>query len=76
MPFMTGPGYNTLPRAYGWIAEMLKKEPTIVEDLIGDTLQYSNKGTVKRIGYLLAQLGIAADRLLEMKTKNSAMPSR
>jgi predicted transcriptional regulator of viral defense system len=61
--------YNTLPRAYGWIAEMLKKEPTIVEDLIGDTLQYSNKGTVKRIGYLLAQLGIAADRLLEMKQK-------
>ena len=61
--------YNTLPRAYGWIAEMLKKDPAIVEDLIGDTLQYGNKGTVKRIGYLLAQLGIAADRLLEMKQK-------
>ena len=61
--------YNTLPRAYGWIAETLKKDPAIVEDLIGDTLQYGNKGTVKRIGYLLAQLGIAADRLLEMKQK-------
>ncbi len=61
--------YNTLPRAYGWIADMLKKEPTIVEDLISDALQYGNKGTVKRIGYLLAQLGIAADRLLEMKQK-------
>jgi predicted transcriptional regulator of viral defense system len=71
--------YNTLPRAYGWIAETLKKDPAIiVEDLVGDTLQYGNKGTVKRIGYLLAQLGIAADRLLEMKRKlgsaNSLIP--
>jgi len=59
--------YNTLPRAYGWIAEMLKKDPAIVEDFIGDTLQYGNKGTVKRIGYLLAQLGIVDDRLSKMK---------
>ena len=59
--------YNTLPRAYGWIAETLKKDPAIIENLIGDTLQYGNKGTVKRIGYLLAQLGITDDRLKEMK---------
>jgi len=39
--------YNTLPRAYGWIAETLKKDPAIVEGLIGDTLQYGNKGTVR-----------------------------
>jgi predicted transcriptional regulator of viral defense system len=61
--------YNTLPRAYGWIAETLKKDPTIIENLIEDTLRYSNKGTVKRIGYLLAQLGVVDDRLLEMKRK-------
>jgi predicted transcriptional regulator of viral defense system len=48
---------------------MLRKDPAIVEDFIGDTLQYGNKGTVKRIGYLLAQLGIATDRLFEMKQK-------
>jgi predicted transcriptional regulator of viral defense system len=59
--------YNTLPRAYGWIAETLKKDPAIVEDLLGDTLQYGNKGTVKRIGYCLAQIGIADDRLRDMK---------
>jgi predicted transcriptional regulator of viral defense system len=59
--------YNTLPRAYGWIAETLKKNPSIIEDLIGDTLRYGNKGTVKRIGYLLAQLGVADDRLSKMK---------
>ena len=61
--------YNTLPRAYGWIAETLKKDPSIAENLIGDRLKYGNKGTVKRIGYLLAQIGIAGDRLREMKRR-------
>ena len=59
--------YNTLPRAYGWIAETLKKDPSLIEKLIADTLQYGNKGTVKRIGYLLAQIGITDDRLGKIK---------
>ena len=59
--------YNTLPRAYGWIEETLKKDPAIVENLIADTLKYGNKGTVKRIGYWLAQLGVADEQLIEMK---------
>lgn len=61
--------YNTLPRAYGWIEEALKKDPVMVDTLIDDTLQYGNKGTVKRIGYLLAKLAIDDDRLLKMKRK-------
>ncbi|MBU2499233.1 MAG: hypothetical protein KKE57_10050, partial [Proteobacteria bacterium] len=61
--------YNTLPRAYAWIVATLKKEPVIGENLVGDTLQYGNKGTVKRIGYLLARLGIADDRLRKMKRR-------
>ena len=59
--------YNTLPRAYGWIAETLKRDPDVTDKLIDDTLKYSNKGTTKRIGYLLAQLGIVDDRLSKMK---------
>ena len=59
--------YNTLPRAYDWITNTLKKEPAIVDSLIADALEYGNKGTVKRIGYLLAQLGIDEDRLQKMK---------
>lgn len=59
--------YNTLPRAYGWIAGTLKKEPSIAENLIGDTLKYGNKGTIKRIGYWLSQLGIADEGLRKMK---------
>jgi predicted transcriptional regulator of viral defense system len=61
--------YNTLPRAYGWIAEALKKDQAIAENLIGDTLKYGNKGTVKRIGYWLAQLGVSDDRLSKMKRR-------
>lgn len=63
--------YNTLPRAYGWIAETIKKEPDITDTLISDTLRYSNKGTIKRIGYLLAQLGIIDDQLTVMKRRLS-----
>lgn len=59
--------YNTLPRAYGWIADTLKRYPDVTDELIDDTLKYSNKGTTKRIGYLLARLGIADDRLSKMK---------
>ena len=67
--------YNTLPRAYGWIAETIKKEPDLIDNLIGDTLKYSNKGTTKRIGYLLAQLGITNGRLIEMKLQLSSSKS-
>ena len=61
--------YNTLPRAYAWISQTLKKRPSIGENLIGDTLRYSNKGTLKRIGYLLERAGIAVDRLKKMKRR-------
>jgi predicted transcriptional regulator of viral defense system len=61
--------YNTLPRAYRWIADALKRYPDVTDKLIDDTLKYSNKGTTKRIGYLLAKLGIVDDRLLRMKQK-------
>lgn len=64
--------YNTLPRAYGWIVETLKRDPTTVGNLIVDTLQYGNKGTVKRIEYLLAQLGVAR---LRRATGNHRKPS-
>ena len=64
--------YNTLPRSYGWIAETLQKEPEIINDLIADTLKYGNKGTAKRIGYLLAQLRISSDKLKELKQQAGA----
>jgi len=67
--------FNTLPRAYGWIAEALQKEPEITGNLIDDTLKYGNKGATKRIGYLLAQLSISNDRLSELKRGISSSKS-
>jgi len=67
--------FNTLPRAYGWIAETLQKEPEITDNLIDDTLKYSNKGTTKRVGYLLAQLSISNDRLSELNRGISSSKS-
>jgi predicted transcriptional regulator of viral defense system len=69
------PRFNTLPRAYGWIAGTLQKESEITGNLIDDTLKYSNKGTTKRIGYLLAQLGISNDLLGELKRGISSSKS-
>lgn len=66
--------FNTLPRAYGWIAETLQKEPEITGKLIDDTLNYGNKGTAKRIGYLLTQLGID-NRLSALKRGLSSSKS-
>lgn len=61
--------YNTLPRAYGWIVASLKRYPFLAENLIADTIQYGNKGTAKRIGYLLAQLGITEDLLFRLRSQ-------
>lgn len=61
--------YNTIPRAYGWVATNMKKETRLAEELISVTLKFGNKGTVRRIGYLLALCGIADDRLLRLKRK-------
>ena len=67
--------FNTLPRAYRWIAETLQKEPEITDNLIGDALRYGNKGTTRRIGYLLGLLGIKDDRLSELKRQISSSKS-
>lgn len=61
--------FNTLPRAYKWIENTLKKDPSLIDKLIADMLQYGNKGTIKRIGYLLARLDIAEDRLRKIKRR-------
>jgi len=61
--------YNTLPRAYKWIEAVLQKEPAFADKLISDALQYGNKGTIKRIGYLLDQFGISEERLRKMKRR-------
>ena len=61
--------YNTIPRGYSWIASSVGKEPGLAKELIAVTLKFGNKGTMRRIGYLLALCGVADDQLARLKRK-------
>ncbi len=63
------PRYNTIPRAYSWIASSIEKVPGLTEKLLGATLKYGNKGTTRRIGYLLTLCGIEDAKLVSLKRR-------
>ncbi len=44
--------YNSIPQAYEWIATQ-KNNPATLEELVRLTIHYSNKNTIRRIGYIL-----------------------
>lgn len=66
--------FNTIPRAYQWIAEGIKKDKASVEDLIRMAIKYGNQGTNRRLGYLLETLGV--DRKLLDKLKRNLRSSK
>jgi predicted transcriptional regulator of viral defense system len=61
--------FNTIPRAYQWIAEGTKKDKTLAEDLIKMATKYGNQGTNRRLGYLLETLGVNQNLLDKLKQK-------
>ena len=61
--------YNTLPRAYEWITTTVEKESDVGDALINVTARFGNRGTQRRVGYLLEQRGLAADQLARLKRK-------
>jgi len=67
--------YNTLPRAYRWISSYVKNDPKAADELISVTLRFGNKGTMRRIGFLLESLGIENDDLKKMKRKKGSTKS-
>ena len=67
--------YNTIPRAYRWIESDVKKDPKTVGELISMTIKFGNKGTVRRIGYLLEILGVEDRALKKMKGKKGSTKS-
>jgi predicted transcriptional regulator of viral defense system len=48
--------FNSLPRGYKWIKEVIKNEPGLTPELIEVTAKYGNTATIRRIGYLLDTL--------------------
>ena len=59
--------FNTIPRAYQWIAETIRKDKTFAEDLIRVTIKYGNQGTNRRLGYLLETLSVTPMLLDKLK---------
>jgi predicted transcriptional regulator of viral defense system len=62
--------YNTLPRAYRWIAARRDERETIKE-LIRITLCHGNIGTMRRIGYTLAKCNVSPRLLSRLKARVS-----
>lgn len=67
--------YNTIPRAYDWIASSVEEESGLADELIGVTLKFGNKGTMRRIGYLLALCGVSDKQLTRLQRKIGASKS-
>lgn len=64
--------FNSLPRAYEWIATDLKKKRTKAADLVRITIKYGDVGTIRRIGALLDREGTAEPLLKKLER---ALPS-
>ncbi len=48
--------FNSLARAFGWIQNDLTESRISTVDLVEAALDFGNQGTIRRIGYLLAEL--------------------
>ncbi|MBL8268075.1 type IV toxin-antitoxin system AbiEi family antitoxin domain-containing protein [Steroidobacter sp.] len=60
--------FNSLPRAYDWIRNDLAERNIKASELVAATLKYGDIGTIRRIGALLEQAGVAT-RLLRKLAK-------
>jgi len=63
------PRFNTIPRAYQWIAEEIKNDRSFAKDLVKITVKYANQGTYRRLGYLLENLDVNRSLINRLKRK-------
>ena len=64
--------FNSLPQSYQWIRRDLAAKRVTPRDLVSVTLQYGDKGTIRRIGVLLERERIVAPLLNKLE---KALPS-
>lgn len=57
--------FGSLPRAYTWIREELKRDPAVAKSITTAAICYSNTSTLRRLGKLLEMAGV--DELLLRK---------
>lgn len=59
--------FNSLPRAFGWIRDELAAERIGAGALVRSTLRYGDVGTIRRMGALLDQTGVAPALLRKLE---------
>src|SRR5207302_10933782 len=59
--------FDSLPRAYKWIRNDLALKKVTATELVDLTLRYGDKGTIRRIGALLEQEGVARSLLKKLE---------
>jgi len=66
--------FNSLPRAFAWIANELLESRINTADLVDAALKFGNQGTIRRIGYLLERLSEPepSERALSRRRQNLA----
>jgi predicted transcriptional regulator of viral defense system len=68
--------FNTLPRAYEWIRKELNAKRVTPGRMVAVTLKYGDIGTIRRMGALLEQQGVAISLLKKLEKalpKSSAL---
>jgi predicted transcriptional regulator of viral defense system len=60
--------YNTIPKAYNWIANCIEADKSFAEEFVKIVIKYGNQGTLRRIGFLLSNNNIEK-KMLEMLKK-------
>lgn len=52
--------FDTLPRAFAWIAREVEQDDAFAAKLVEDTIRFGNQGTIRRIGAWLERLDAPA----------------
>ncbi len=50
--------FNSLPRAYEWIAREIDADDAMLADLVDVCISYGNQGTIRRVGKLLSMKAV------------------
>ena len=59
--------FNSLPRGYEWIRKALTTKKISMAELVDVTLQYGDRGTIRRMGVLLEREGVGATLLRKLE---------
>lgn len=65
--------FDTLPRAYEWIAREVSRDDSLAADIVQATIRFGNQGTLRRIGATLERL--AAPEPLLRRLERALRPS-